>query len=121
MVRGTAAEVKKLFLDTWPPGVTDTIVTAVLPGVDSMLDGWVRKYYDTELSTTDTTVVHIANLMGKQVVLDGIWSNAGGVLSERLPQPVIFTQEIIMLIDAAISDTTRDGAKTVPMQGDTRI
>ena len=85
MVRASIAEIKKLFLDSWPPGVVDATVTAILPGIDYLLDGFVRKYYDTELSETDTTVVHIANLIGKQVLLDGLWSHAGGILSERPP------------------------------------
>ena len=116
MVRATAAEIKKLFLGSWPPGASDTNVGEILAGVDYKLDGYVKKHYEVSLSTTDTDVVHIANLLGTRVILRAIWGLAGGELSER-PEPALFTEEIKMLIEAVISDTSKDGTGWIPMQG----
>ncbi len=115
MVRATAAEVKKLFLDSWPPGATDANVGGILAGLDYLLDGYVKKHYKVTLSTTDTDVVHIANLLGKREILNDLWALAGGPLSER-PEPVLFTEEIKMLIEAVISDTNKDGVGWFQLQ-----
>lgn len=116
MVRATTTEVKKMFMGNWPPGVDDTSAGNVLAGADYLLDGYVKKHYKTSLSTTDTDVVHIANMLAKQVILHGLWAVAGGVLSERA-QPVLFTEEIKMLIESVITDTTKDGFGYIAMQG----
>ena len=108
MVRATAAEVEYLFMGNWPPGVDDTSAGNILAGVDYLLDGYVKRNYKTTLSTTDTDVVHIANLLAKQVILQGLWSVAGGVLSDK-PEPALFTAEIKMLIEAVLTDVDKDG------------
>lgn len=114
MVRATAAEIKKLFHGVWPAGATDSSVGDILAGIDYILDGYVKKHYETALSTTDTSVVHISNLMGRQVVLRGVWAMAGGSANADIgAEPEIFTSEIVMLIEAVISDTTRDGVSTL--------
>ena len=118
MVRATAAEIKKLFHGSWPSGADDTSVGNLLAGIDYKLDGFVKKYYEAALSTTDTTVIHIANMLGKQEVLRGLWANAGGAANPELgAEPALFTQEIIDLIEAVISDTTRDGVSWFALDG----
>ena len=118
MVRATAAEIKKLFHGSWPSGATDSSVGDLLAGIDYKLDGFVKKYYEAALSTTDTTVIHIANMLGKQEVLRGLWANAGGAANPDLgAEPALFTQEIVDLIEAVISDTTRDGVSWFALDG----
>ena len=108
--RATAAEIKILFGGDWPAGADDTNVAALEPGIDYKLDGYVKLVYKVTLSTTDTDVIHIANMMGKQVVLDMIWSQAGGSASQTTGlQPVIFTEEIKSLIKAVVGSQTYDG------------
>ena len=112
--RATAAEIKKLFLGVWPLPATDTNVADILSGIDYMLDGYVKRYYNVTLSATDTDVVHIANMMGKQVVLDAVWSVAGGTASTSTgPRPEVFTQEIKDLIEAVVVSQTYDGSSTL--------
>lgn len=114
MVRSTEPEVLKLFLGVYPASVNATNVGNILAGVDYSLDGWVKRNYKTSLSTTDTAVIHIANLMAKQVVLKGMWARG----KQERPEPILFTEEIIAMIEAAISDTESDGFKSVAMQED---
>ena len=119
MVRATAAEIKKLFLDNWPAGADDTRVGDILAGIDRKLDAYVKKHYDTSLSATDEEVIHISNMMGKQEVLSALWAGVGGSSSANTGvEPLIFTDEIIMLIEAVISDTTKDGSSTFPIQAE---
>ncbi len=117
MVRATAAEIKKLFLGKWPAGATDSNVGDILAGIDYTLDGHVKRHYDTSLSETDTDVVHIANKIGKQEILHALWSSAGGSANANTgPEPLIFTDEIVSMIEASITDTVRDGSSTIPIQ-----
>lgn len=115
MTRATAAEIKKLFGDNWPGSWSDTSVGGILDGIDYRLDGFVKRHYKTTLSTTDTSVVHIANLIGKEIVIDAV-----NVNSEAVRTP-IFTHEIVTLIEAVISDTTEDGAVILELEGAHRV
>ena len=116
MVRATAAEIKKLSHGKWPAPATDSSVGDMCAGIDYKLDAYVKKHYSTSLSTTDTSVVHIANMMGRQEVLRGSW--ALGIFGTNVPEPELFTKDIIMLIEAAISDTSKDGASYIELQDD---
>ena len=116
MARATAAEIKKLFHGVWPAGASDTSVGDILDQIDYKLDAYVKKYYEASLSTTDTSAVHIANMVGRQHVLRGVWGQAGGSANPELGQePALFTDEIIMLIEAYLTDTTEDGITTIPL------
>ena len=116
MVRATAAEIKKLFLGVWPPRVTDSNVGDILAGIDYKLDGFVKKYYKVDLSTTGTDVTHISNMIGKQEILHIMWAHAGGYLS-RVAEPKIFTDEIVAMIEAVVTDTSEDGATMIELEG----
>jgi len=111
MVRATEPEVLIIF-GAYPAGLTTAIITAMLPGGNADLNGYVKKYYKTNLSTTDADAIHIENKVVANKGLWSLWAQAGGPTS-RLPEPAIFSQDVKDLIEAIISDTTTDHATTL--------
>ncbi len=104
MVRATAAEIVKL-TGGYPAGWDVTSVGDLCPDVDYSLDGYVKTHYNVTLSTTDTDAISIANALGVRKLIHGMWVQAGGPMS-RQPEPVIFTDEIKMRIEAVLSSQT---------------
>ena len=115
MVRATAAEVVKLIGGSYPAGWDATSVGNLCPDADYALDGYVKKYYKTSLSTTDNEVISIANAIVVRKMVSANWVQGGSQGSE----PVIFTQEIRDRIAAVCADTTSDGITYVKMQSQT--
>lgn len=103
MVRATAAEVEDL-LGTYPSGWDATRVGELCTSADYYLDGYVKTFYNTTLSTTDSDVVNIANHIVIQML-----HRANAVHRGADILPAIFTEEIKMLIAAVLGATTNDG------------
>jgi len=79
MVRATAAEMLKLFGGTHPPGHDATSFGDFAAQVDAELD--MMALPATNLSTTGTKEVALANREGYRLVLHSLWAAAGGSLS----------------------------------------
>lgn len=108
MVRATAAEVEDL-LGTYPAGWNATNVAEVCNSAFIKLNAWVKKYYDTDISgNTDDDWTDIEN----ELVVNMI-HRANKVHENADILPLLFTQELKDLIDAAMTDTTFDGASTL--------
>ena len=109
--RATAAEVLKLFGGVYPPGVDATNIGNLLASADYAMDGYALKHFKTDLSTTDTAVIHASNMTVAQLGLRVLWYQAGGVLSGT-PEPPVLTDEVIVIIEGSLSSTTNDGVYT---------
>jgi len=111
MSRATAAEVLKLTGGVYPPGTDVTNIGNLCDDADYHMDGYAKKFYKTDLSTTDTSIIYAANLTVIQLGMRIMWYQAGGVLSGQPPPPVL-TEEVRELIDASLSATDDDQATT---------
>lgn len=107
MVRSTAAEVEDL-LGSYPAGWDATSVGELCTSAYARLNGYVKLYYNTSLSETDTDVVDIENLIVVQML-----HYANAVHQGKDVLPAIFTQEVKDLIDAVVTNTALDGSTTV--------
>lgn len=88
MVRATAAEMVKLFglpAATYPPGHDATTFGNYAAQVDAELD--MMALPATNLSTTGTKEVALANREAYRFVIHSFWANAGGPLSGQ-PEPM---------------------------------
>lgn len=109
MVRATAAEVLKLFGGVYPPGTDVTNIGNLCADMDYHVDGYIKKMYNTSLSTTDTSVIYVCNMGVAQLGMLILWYQAGGPLSGQ-PRPPILTDEMKEILDASISATDEDHA-----------
>ena len=100
MVRATAAEVVKLFGNTYPPGWTSTTVGYICDIVDDELDEY-------ELSTSDQGAITLANLVVYRRVIHSQWASAGGILT-GMNEPKIWTQDLIDLRDRLADEGTHE-------------
>lgn len=112
MVRATAAEVLKLFGGVYPPGTDATNIGNLCAKADYHIDGYAKKHYKTDLSTTDTSIIYAANLTVAQLGMQLMWYQAGGKLSGQ-SRPPILTDEVKEIIDASMSATDEDHAIVV--------
>lgn len=117
MVRATATEVVKLFGGSYPPGLDATKVGNLCADGDYVLDGYVKVTYKTDLSTTDTDVVSIANHIVFRLCMRALWAQGGGALT-GMQEPVILTEELKIRIAAVLGSTTTDGYGYMKMQAE---
>ena len=109
MVRATAAEVLKLFGGVYPPGTDATNIGNLCADADYHMDGYAKKNYKTDLSTTDTSLIYAACMTVAQLGMRIMWYQAGGRLSGQPADPIL-TDEVKELIDASMSATDEDQA-----------
>ncbi len=107
VARATAAEVLKLLGGNYPAGFNATNVGNLLDEADYELDDYARANYNTTMSTTDTSVISIANNIVVRKIIYDQWIHAG--VEGRGLEPVIFTQHIKSRIDAHLGSQTYDG------------
>jgi len=117
MVRATAAEVLKLMGGSYPPGLDATSVGNLCADGDYILDGYVKTTYKTDLSTSATDVVSIANHIVFRLCMRALWAQGGGTLT-GMQEPQTLTEELKTRIAAVVGDTTTDGYGYVKMQAE---
>ena len=72
----------------------------------------MKRRYKTDLSDTDTQVVDIENEVVVQMI-----HRANAIHQGKDVLPEIFTPEIISMIEAVITDTDKDGADYIELEG----
>lgn len=107
VARATAAEVVKLLGGNYPAGFNATNVGTMLDEADYELDDYALLHYNTTMSTSDTSVISIANNIVVRKIIHAQWVHAG--VEGRGPEPAIFTTRIRERIDAHLGSTTYDG------------
>lgn len=113
MVRATVAEVKKLFGGTLPPNwSTEANVTNLCGQVDYELEGKAAPH---SLSSTDTAVVQLANELVYRRMIHADWAHGGGHVS-GMPEPVIWTREMLERFDRILTDSSYKGATYLKLQ-----
>lgn len=105
--RATAAEVLKLLGGYYPAGFNATNVGTMLAEADYELDDYARENYNTTMSTSDTSVISIANNLVVRKIIWAQWIHAP--VEGRGTEPVIFTDHLKGRIDAHLGSTTYDG------------
>ena len=121
MVRATAAEMVKVFglaAATYPPGHDATTFGDFAAQVDAELDTMALP---ATLSTTDTSVIALANREACRFVIHSFWMNAGGTLSGQ-PEPlslynVQYYNHVRMQVLKLVASTAYGGTTTVDMIG----
>ena len=114
MVRATAAEVVKLFGNTYPAGWDATTVGYLCAIVDDELDEY-------GLSASDQGAVTLANYLVYRRIIHATWAAAGGILSGQ-NEPKVWTDDLVELKNrlaehgtyefVASVDTVNDGDRT---------
>ena len=110
MVRATAAEVVKLFGNTYPPGWTATTVGYICDSVDDELDEY-------ELSTSDQGAIALANQLVYRRVIHAIWAAAGGILTGH-NEPKVWSQDLIDWRDRLADEETYEFVASVDTVND---
>ena len=111
MARATAAGALALFGGVYPPPHDATSFGGFVTQADALAD---TEALPGVLSTSGANEVALGDRILYNLVLNSMWSLAGGDLSGK-PEPVVMTNQIKMDIRQLIMDTTKDSFHALDM------
>ena len=111
MARATAAGALKLFGGVYPPPHDATSFGNLVAQADSLMD---IEALPGVLSTTGPNEVALGDRVLYNLVINSMWSLAGGDLSGK-PEPVVMTNQIKMDIRQLLMDPTNDSFLSLNM------